>query len=203
MFYRGLLFRLPWRRLGREAISQTVLLIFSLAVNLGLAIRTTTLERTIEILKGEQRLKIGAEVPPIEVGTNDGSFLQLRYDHVTMPTLLYVMTPKCVWCQRHNLNMNALATQSGSNYRMLIVSLTKEGVEDYQRKYAVGQDISFLSPQSQLNLRLAGTPTTLLISPTGRILGRWVGAYDDTQRREIEKRLAVTLPGLAGEVASR
>jgi hypothetical protein len=39
------------------------------------------------------------------------------------------------------------------------------------------------------------TPQTLLVSPEGKLVRRWQGAYTDSQG-EVEKALGVRLPGL-------
>ena len=41
-----------------------------------------------------------------------------------------------------------------------------------------------------------GTPQTLLLDPQGKILKNWRGAYQGSLRKEVERVLALSLPGL-------
>ncbi len=43
---------------------------------------------------------------------------------------------------------------------------------------------------------LGPTPQTIVISPQGKVLKSWVGAYHDKTQREVETEFGVLLPGL-------
>jgi len=44
--------------------------------------------------------------------------------------------------------------------------------------------------------KVGGTPNTLVISPEGRVLKNWRGAYMDDLQREVEQYFEVELPGI-------
>jgi hypothetical protein len=55
---------------------------------------------------------------------------------------------------------------------------------------------SNLSPETLKTYKLASTPQTIVISPEGKILQNWVGAYGGTQKSQVEACFHTTLPGL-------
>jgi len=44
--------------------------------------------------------------------------------------------------------------------------------------------------------RLGGTPMTIVVSPEGRILNDWSGAYAEATRFEVESFFSTKLPGI-------
>jgi hypothetical protein len=45
-------------------------------------------------------------------------------------------------------------------------------------------------------LGLESTPQTIIISPDGRVMKNWVGAYGESLRPEVEAYFGIKLPGL-------
>jgi hypothetical protein len=52
-----------------------------------------------------------------------------------------------------------------------------------------------ISPENARQLRLGSVPQTIVISPGGRILKSWVGAYGENLKPEVEKYFNVRFPG--------
>lgn len=178
-----------------------MVVMFSLALNVFMVQRIKMLERALGERSGNE-LKVGESLGPIEAKARSGATVHIRYEDSEVPTLLYVMSPQCVWCQRNNANMKALFSGAGERFRMFVLSVVDEGVEKYKTEHHVSSDILTLSPTSIRQLRLLGTPGTLVISPTGKVLHAWHGAYSDEAVEDIEKRFGVKLPGLS-ETATR
>jgi len=171
------------------------LIVVSLVLNVALARRIQILNGRIAFIIDANALKVGAPVNPIELIDMKGERTRLTYDALGVPTLIYVMSPGCVWCESNNINMNALVGQAGARYRMFVVSLVKEGADEYRSKHGVSAPIWLLPPEAQRALAVGGTPTTVLISPKGMLLAKWVGAFRKRDIDDIEKQLNVTLPG--------
>jgi hypothetical protein len=53
-----------------------------------------------------------------------------------------------------------------------------------------------LSPETLKTYKLGGTPQTIVVSPDGRVLKDWVGAYAGDQKSQVEAFFHVSLPGL-------
>jgi peroxiredoxin len=170
-----------------------VLLASSVVINILLASDVSSLRRAIEALKAEGRLQVGAAVPAIEGRSVDGAQELLNYN-VSIPTVLYVFTPQCLWCKKNLANLHALIDNSGSRYRVVGVSLTREGLRDYLNKehlqFPVYTDIA---DSVKAVYHLGTTPTTIVISPQARVLRIWYGAYEDGIRTEMEAYLNVHL----------
>lgn len=44
--------------------------------------------------------------------------------------------------------------------------------------------------------KISGTPQTIVVSPEGRVLQNWMGAYVGDKKSQVEAFFHVTLPGL-------
>lgn len=129
----------------------------------------------------------------------DGSEAVVEFRKPGVPTLLYVMSPSCSWCTRNLNNLRALIDQSKNKYRVVAISVTADGLTEYAAKNRLtGPQVELVFNVSEDVLRtqaLTSTPQTLLVSPEGKLIKRWQGAYVVSQA-EIEKTLGVQLPGV-------
>ena len=67
-------------------------------------------------------LKEGAAVPAISAySMTSGQREQITYD-IGRPTLLYVFSPKCHWCELNRPGIEALARSNAGRYRMIGLS---------------------------------------------------------------------------------
>ena len=93
--------------------------------------------------------------------------------------------------------MNYISTVLGSRYRILGLSVSKGGLNDYIMKYKVNyQVLTDLDQKSLLAYRLGGTPQLFLISEKGFIVRNWLGAFSKDVRADIEKQFAIRLPAI-------
>jgi|SRR5882724_568943 len=174
-----------------------VLLVGSVALNLVLAHKVHSL-MLIQALKGSPRtLSIGTIVPPFPVKDLNGENETISYQAGDKPTVLYIFTPPCTWCERNMDNLRTLVDKAGSNYRFLGLSLSEEGLAQYVAKNNLELPIySGLSPETREVYKLAGTPQTIVVSPEGRVLQDWMGAYEGSKKSQVEAFFHVTLPGI-------
>ena len=172
------------------------LLLASLFLNIFLARKISRLNAAIEAMKSEERLQVGTRVPPLEGHSVEGTPQRLDYGDVKVPTVLYVFTPQCVWCARNIHNFRALIASSGPRYRIVGISLSKDNLKQYLERENLALTVFTDLPESaRINYRFGGTPTTIVVSPEGKVLRVWMGAYSDPNRDEIERYLGVQLPG--------
>ncbi len=145
-------------------------------------------------------LAVGAVVPPITATGLDGARTTIAYDPKQdgRLTVLYVFTPQCVWCARNLANFKTLLETKGGAARFVGLSLSPDSVREYVHEHELTAlpVLTKLSAATITAYRLGGTPQTLVISPEGRVVANWSGAWTQKTQAEIEVFFHVTLPGL-------
>src|SRR5258708_279659 len=187
----------PNRPFGRRVAVLTIALAVSVTINVILSnkVRGLTQGQTARI--SGRLLKAGETVPSIEAKRSDGKQNVISYQGATRPTVLYVFTPPCTWCARNMDNLKTLADKEDGDYRIIGLSLSEEGLAEYIRKNELKFPVySGLSRETREAYKLSGTPQTIVISPEGKVLQDWVGAYVGDQKSQVEAFFHVTLPGL-------
>jgi peroxiredoxin len=174
-----------------------ILLVSSVLLNLLLALRVRSLEGSLLGLRAEKSLSLGTLVPPIEARDIDDRPAKVAYLANEPPTVLYIFTPQCQWCANNLENIRTLAARAGRDYRFVGLSLSPVELRDYVKKndfgFPVYSDMSYTFYNAY---KVGGTPSTLVISPEGRVLKNWRGAYMDDLKREVEQYFKVELPGI-------
>jgi hypothetical protein len=191
------------RRWAVTHVGLAVLLLLSLTLN-GLLIWRALYwqHRAQDRIAGQRSDPLAAMtvLPALRGKHPDGSEAVVDFTKSGKPTLLYLMSPHCGWCARNLGNFKALVQQGRNRYRLVAVSVTAEGLAEYvSANHWTPSDLEvvFDVPESVLQAEdLMATPQTLLVSPEGKLVRRWQGAYTDNQG-EVEKALGVRLPGLA------
>jgi len=174
-----------------------LLLALSSAVNTALAWKVMSLRQVILYLKSEHMLKAGMTVPPLEGKTVDGSSTMVKYDEVSVPTILYVFSPSCGWCARNIENLRKLQQGTSGRYRLVGVSLSGRDLKAYIERERLTFPIYTDVPEAlRQRYRLGGTPHTIVVSTSGKVLQTWMGAFDGEQKTAVEKALRIRLPGL-------
>lgn len=177
---------------GRAFIA---LLICSLAINLLLSRRISSLMREIASLKSETGLKIGTKVPPIEGRLLNSPSGNIEFGKSTLPTVIYVFRPDCSWCKKNLGNLRALVAASGPRYRIVGLSLPSASslssyLETTQLQFPVYSDVAEASIEAY---HLDGTPETIVVSPESRVVKVWLGAYQGLMLKDVENYLGVPL----------
>ena len=146
-----------------------------------------------------QLLAAGSKAPAFEGSDLNGTHVSLTYNANKAGTLLYVFSPSCHWCERNRANIAAIA-KTRPDLRVIGVSLgpTLDAQAAARQPFA---QILRPTPTTSMAYHLTGTPTTILISPAGKVLNAWSGAYAGPVANDISKVLAVTLPGLMEDLS--
>lgn len=183
---------------GRFALMAGILLLLaSISLNIVLAHRVWSFTHLQSNRAAERLLKVGTAVPPIAAKRLDGQPGVISYQGAGQSTVLYIFTPPCSWCARNMENLKALLDKEKGQYRFIGLSLSEETLADYIAKNDLKFPVySSLSPETLKTYRLGSTPQTIVISPEGKVLQDWVGAYVGDQKSQVEAFFHVSLPGL-------
>ena len=147
-------------------------------------------------------LQTGTILPPFQADDLLGNKHTVAYDQPSKPTVLYVFTPPCGWCLRNMDSFKALIAQKGSEYRFIGVSLSKEGLKEYVASHGLEFPVySGLPSETQKTYKMGGTPQTIVISPQGRVVKNWMGAYVGTQKSDVENFFHISLPPVQTDTA--
>ena len=191
---------LPTSRLG--VIALTVMLVASVALNVMLAVKVRQLTSAQNDVRAEHELKVGSVVPAIVAKRLDGGSESITYVGTDRPTVLYIFTPQCGWCERNLANLKALVDQKGEEYRFIGISLSRSGLEEYVANHRLGLPVYTDIPrEAGESYRMGSTPQTIVVSPQGQVIQNWVGAYVGDDKSQIEAYFKVTLPGIPSESA--
>lgn len=185
----------------------SALLVCSVLVNLLLGMRLSSLNRLVVSLATQSAngLDVGATVPPIEARPLNGLPGTIEFGKASVPTVVYIFRPDCVWCARNLGNLRVLIASSGPRYKIVGLSLPSEGLgkdltsyaEETQLEFSIYTDISAATMSAY---HLGATPQTIVISPQGKVLRIWTGAYQGPILRDVESYLGVRLPGCCSTV---
>lgn len=172
-------------------------LLASLSLNVYLGWKVKQAKTPLSIQQNIVRLSPGMKVDPVTAVSLDGKQHTISYQATDKPTVFYVISPTCVWCERNNANIDKLTELRGNDFRFIGLSLADAGLKEYVE----GHHLNFpfytrLTSETIHSLGLGGTPQTIVISPEGRILKNWTGAYSEHLQPELEEYFQISLPGL-------
>jgi peroxiredoxin len=174
-----------------------LLLLASVSLNVILASKVHSFRHVQSTKAAERLVKIGSIAPPIVAKRWDGQREIISYKSTNEPTVLYIFTPPCIWCARNMENLKTLLDKERGHYRFIGLSLSEETLAEYVAKNNLRLPVySGLSAETLKAYRLGSTPQTIVISPEGKVLQDWGGAYVGQQKSEIEAFFHVTLPGI-------
>jgi Peroxiredoxin len=140
-------------------------------------------------------VQVGATFPTIEVVSQEGRRERLSFKGA-QPTVLYVMSPACVWCKKNQEGANALYRSIKGGYRVVGLFTTSENLAQYLKDHPVEfPSYTLASTEVVRSLGLDATPQTVVISPAGKVERAWMGAYLPERVAEIEKYFAISSIG--------
>jgi peroxiredoxin len=175
----------------------TVGLVMSVTLNVLLSHRVRSLTNARSVKSVENQLKIGTTLPPITAKRMGGQQEVIYYQGTNQPTVLYVFTPPCSWCARNMDNFTTLLGKVSDEYRFVGLSLSEDGLAEYVARNELNLPVySGLSIDTKAAYKLSGTPQTIVVSPEGRVLQNWMGAYVGDQKSQIEAFFHVDLHGI-------
>jgi hypothetical protein len=168
------------------------LLSLSVAANVWLA-------RGFNQRKGQpaQSLAEGTRLPGLEateLASGRPATVAFAGDH---PTVLYVFSPQCSWCTKNLEGVKTLARERRSDYRFLGLSLSEAQLAPYVAQSDFGFPVySQVSKKTREAYRLGPTPELIVVSPEGRVLKAWRGAFLGPLATQIESYFKVKLPAI-------
>ncbi|MEO7658773.1 MAG: TlpA disulfide reductase family protein [Pyrinomonadaceae bacterium] len=174
-----------------------VLLVGSVILNVALAEKLRGANNRLSKMAAETSVAIGDALPDIEAKNLDGTSASYSYSKDRHPTVLYVFSPSCGWCEKNFENIKALSEQKGDDYRFIGISISNKNLLEYVAK----QNLRFPvlmdpSPNTVLAYKLGGTPQTIVVSKEGKAVKNWNGAYMKNLQRDVENYFQVKLPGV-------
>lgn len=174
-------------------------LFVSVVINVLQALTIFGLRHRRDSLVTERVLQVGAPAPPLMVVERiSGRQVELPVQRNDgKRTVLYVITPECGWCYRNSANVRHLANQQDARFQFAGISLSTRGLVEYLG--AQPMPFPFYVPDADLvtSYKLGGgTPQTVVISPEGKVLQNWYGAYNQNLQGAIEDYFSTKLPGL-------
>jgi peroxiredoxin len=188
---------------GKLTTAITAALVVSIALNVLLAHRLKGLTNVQAARISEYQLKRGVTVPPITAKRLDGQQEVISHQGGTQPTVLYIFTPPCHSCARNLDNIKTLFDNEREKYRFVGLSMSPEGLEQYVAKNDLKLPVcSGLSTETLKAYKMSGTPQTIVVSPEGRVVRNWSGAYEGDQISQVKAFFQVKLPGLRPDPAS-
>jgi hypothetical protein len=165
-----------------------VLLALSLSYNVYLASKG----RSQNSGRPQPTVSVGTKVPAL-VAQSSGRPVRIGYSGTT-PTVLYVFSPQCKWCEVNAPDALALASQQRASFRFVALSLTPDAAGMGRALTERFMVLSHPSPDTVVSYGLGATPETMVISPEGVLMKRWAGAYQGDVKREVEQFFHAVLP---------
>jgi len=172
-------------------------LLASVLLNVVLARKVQSFRQFQSTKASDRLLKVGTTVPPIAARRLDGQPGVISYQGAEQSTVLYIFTPPCSWCARNVDNLKTLLDRERGQYRFIGLSLSDQALAEYVSKNDLKLPVYVgLSPETLKAYKLGSTPQTIVISPEGKVLEDWAGAYVGDQKSQVEAFFHVSLPGI-------
>jgi peroxiredoxin len=172
-----------------------LLLAASLGLNVYLAPRALRAPRPVP---PPPTLSVGEVVPPLEAQRLQGRRETVSYADEARPTVVYVFSPSCPWCRKNLANIKRLFEARQGEYRFVGLSSDDTQLADYVAENGLAFPVySGIAEPLRRAYKLGGVPQTLVISPQGKVLKNWQGAYAGPNQTDVEAFFAVKLPGLS------
>ena len=194
------------RRLLSHSSILTILLVCSVVLNVLLAWKIrdlSDLTRLLRLKMNSPALVPGSIAPAFSAKEMNNQKIFLSYADSELPTVIYLFSPDCHWCERNLNNIQILADSAHGRFRFVGVSLTDNELRTYLSQSKMPFQI-YHSPPDEVKIAygLTSTPSTIVVSPAGKILQYWRGAYNEELKTEVEQFFQVKLPGLIPEQIS-
>ena len=188
----------------RKAAVLAVMVIFSGTLNVALALRLVSLERSLRSLTSltspasltpVPRVKVGAHLEDI-IGTDpNGVPATIRFVSSRNPTVLLVLRPGCAWCDKNMANWQALVQRKSQSFQFVTVSLSPSKFKEYVEANRLPLPAVFPSLGENPTLNdIKATPQTIVVAPDGTVRKIWLGAYTRDIKREVESFFSLALP---------
>jgi hypothetical protein len=138
-------------------------------------------------LSSQMLLPAGYHVPTLKGKFLDGRDAALTYGVDRRYTILLVYSPACQICEDNWDNWDEIINRGDASIQIAAIDLSNMTRPDYISAHNMGRMpiIQHLDPASMLDYRLRRTPETIVIDPSGAVVGSWIGALDKKVVSEI------------------
>jgi AhpC/TSA family len=145
----------------------------------------------------QQPLAVGGAVPALEAPRWGGGRIHAKFNE--RPTIIYVFSPRCVWCERNLDNARSLVRHTKAGWDFIGVTLDKTGLDAYlNERHLEGWRVAVdVDQATQRAFHFGNTPQTIVVAPGGRVTNVWTGAFVGDVAKEVEATFGLALPGLA------
>jgi hypothetical protein len=106
----------------RHLIATVAILTLSLVINVGLAAKVRRLESTLHYIREGGKLQVGTLVDAVAVQSEGGTHAKLTFESTPLPTVIYVYSPTCGWCEKNLPGIKHLA--KGIEGRVNVIGLS-------------------------------------------------------------------------------
>src|SRR6266850_7926640 len=110
------------------------LLVASVIINVLQARKIEQLRYVEASLRADFQLQPNMTLPPIEAKSLDGKTVLFPYGDNELPSVIYVLSPTCKWCENNQSNVEALFKGLQAKYRFIAISLEEDGLKSYSEK---------------------------------------------------------------------
>ncbi len=182
-------------KVSRNIAILMLLLFLSGAMNLLLSAKVYSQKQEL-VSEREWGFGVGRTAQPLKAHSIDGTPVSMPLAGDEIPTVIYVYSPQCIWSTRNIDNIKTLVSETKEKYRFVGLALSEASLDQYILKYNLSFP-TFKMPDtcSRNDLRIVGTPQTIILSKNGRIVKNWYGAYSGRLKTEVEDYFGLTLPG--------
>lgn len=149
-------------------------------------------------------LAIGTQLPAtLHIDSADGRSFTLDFAADSRPTVLYILSPICEWCRSNETNIKTLVAATNQRFRYIGLSTLSIGLKEYVAQgHAPFPVYYFQSRSVRRELGIAATPETVVVSPAGKVMQVWTGAYMQSNLIRVQQFFHVTLPGISKVTAN-
>lgn len=187
------------RKIFAEKTLIASLLVLSTILNVFLAIEVTNLrsKNTILSQSEEHQLLLGRNVPNLEIKDLEGKEVEVDFSKISSPSIVYLFSPDCIWCNRNLRNIRHLYENVKDKYNFIGLSISKDSASQYVKDTEIEFPV-FTEPSesNRVEYYFRSTPATYVISNEGKIIKYWSGAYAQKNTESIEAYFNIKLPGL-------
>jgi hypothetical protein len=173
-----------------------LLLAFSVSLNVFLSYEISQSRNLVRLLSTHRKITVGEIAPLLKAHDENGIEVQYDFTARELPTVVYIQSAKCHWCEQNFTYLQQMAVQSTDKYHLVTLSL--ERAADGVTNLTTSNSKNLFDPsiESKITFDLSATPTTMLFSSEGKLEKIWKGAYHAERQKDIEKSLGVHLSGL-------
>lgn len=178
--------------MSRQLVS--VILAVSVAMNVWLARQVGEQALRLSAMVARPALAAGDALPDVTLLDQAGGRVRVSYGAAGMPTILYLLSPTCGWCNKNVEAVEELVRQTSGRYRAIGIAL---GDEAQLAKYPVKYSFPVYHGLGDADARaykVRSTPATIVVSPAGVVTHIWNGAFVGDTKSNVETTLAVRLP---------